>query len=199
MAVIEVDPASVLKYGDAAARQFKGMDRALKGLVDAVVQVKYYGTNAAEFKTKGSELAVEYATAMHKDMKSVSDAVQKATTAISKSLGGRVVSLPVPSAPTVSRVNVSRGDGTEGLDTSALEQLIPTVNKHFVEIERLLEEHQSAIKATRWKGNSKEAAVRAVSNFTRSAQQASRESKKALTEFISSQIRAAKAADQTLS
>ncbi|HAP77421.1 MAG TPA: hypothetical protein DCR14_15235 [Acidimicrobiaceae bacterium] len=198
MTVIVVDPASIKKYGALAVEQFTKISQRLQNIVGAVITVHYFGTNAYEFKTKSGDMAVEYATALHKDLKQISDAVRTATSQIAKSLGGQPITLPASSGSGVKRPAVAKGDGTEEANTEALEQLIPEVKKYFTAIDNLLDAHLKHLSDTKWEGNAKTAAVQAVRKFTNEAKATSNKAEQAITKYIRAQVDAVTSADKTL-
>ncbi len=89
MTVIKVDPASIKRYGTSALQEFADLNNQLKTLVSETASVHYHGTNAFEFKTKCSDMAIEYAQSAQKDMRSISDAVRTATSNIAKCSAAR--------------------------------------------------------------------------------------------------------------
>lgn len=199
MTVIKVDPASIKRYGTTASGQFESINGQLKELVNQCATVHYHGTNAYEFKNKCADMAIEYATAARQDMKNIADAVRTATSNIARSLGGQAITIEMPSAASVAKPSISKGDGTEEVNTGALESLIPKVTGIFNKIDGLLDQHLSSLKGTVWEGNAKESAVSSVSKFTTQAKQSAGEAKTSITEYIRSQIDASTAADNTLS
>ena len=199
MTTIVVDPESIKKYGDLAVEQFTKINQRLQNLVGSVTTVHYYGTNAYDFKMKSGDLAVQFAEDLHKDMKKIAEAVRTATSEIAKSLGGKPINLPAPTGAAVKRPAVSKGDGTEEVKTEALQDLIPEVKKWFVAIDNLLDAHLKHLQGAKWQGNSREAAVRAVTGFTRSAKDTSDKAQSSITKYIQAQIDASTAADKTLS
>lgn len=204
MAVIKVDPASVKKYGQTAVEQFKGMSRQLSELVSAIMHVRYFGTNAREFKDKAGAMANEYSAALHSDMRNISQAVQTATSNISRSLGGTAIAVPTPGLQLspgrmdLHHPRVGSDHTVEELDTAALEGLIPLVHQRFNAIGELLDQHLHNLTATKWEGQAKEGAVRAVRKFTNHAKTTSNKAKQTLTKYIRSQIEASVAADRSL-
>ncbi len=198
MTVIKVEPASIKRYGNTASGQFESLNSQLKELVSECATVHYHGTNAYEFKNKAADMAIEYATAAHQDMKNIADAVRTATSNIARSLGGQAITIETPSAASVSKPSISKGDGTEEVNTAALESLIPKVTGIFTKIEGLLDQHLTSLKGTIWEGNAKESAVSSVSTFTTHAKQSAAEAKKSISDYIRSQIDASTAADNSL-
>lgn len=191
--VIRVDPASVVNYGNQAQAKFEQIRSELEALVRAVVEVRYFGPNAVQFKTQAGELASTFANNLNADMGAMADAIRTSTTNIAASLGGSPIVIEVsgtpivPPAPeTVDYVDV---------DTAALEGLKSTVSTHFGTITGLIEDHQAAFMATDWQGNARQNAEGMVQQFTRSATTKSSEAEQALTSYITSQIEAATTAD----
>jgi hypothetical protein len=196
--IIKVDRTSIKKYGELAVEQFAKINARLQNLVADMTTVHYYGSNAYEFKTKGGDMAVQYAEALNKDMRAISEAVQGATTAISKSMGGQVVTLPAPSGSGVTRPAVQKGDGTEEVNPDALTELTQSVTKWFTAIDNLLDAHLKHLQGTVWEGKAKNQAVTAVRKFTKNAKDTSDEAQKSITTYIREQVDAARSADNSL-
>jgi len=62
MSVIRVNPESVRQYAAAATERFAHSRTELEGLVREAVEVRYYGPNAVEFKTRCGQMTAEYST-----------------------------------------------------------------------------------------------------------------------------------------
>jgi ABC-type transporter Mla subunit MlaD len=195
MAVIRVNPESVRAYAAQAQGLFDGMRGDLEGLVTECVTVRYYGPNAAQFKTQAGEMATAFSAALLADLGAISEAVSASTTAIASSLGGAPVQIAV-NGSSVAAPAVDAGDGTVDVDTSGLEALTPAVTARFASIDGALDQHLRALEGTDWEGNAKLGAVEQVSGFTRQAQSRTAEARESLTRFVADQLAAVLAADR---
>jgi ABC-type transporter Mla subunit MlaD len=193
--VIRVNPESVRAYASQAQGIFDGLRAELEGLVNEVVSVRYYGPNAAQFKTQAGEMASAFSSALLADLGAISEAVSSSTSAIASSLGGAPVRIAVNGSPVVGPA-VDAGDGSVDVDTSALEGLTPVVAGRFGSIDAGLDSHLRALEATDWEGNAKIGAMEQVSGFTRTAQSRTAEARENLTRFITDQIASVTAADR---
>lgn len=194
MTVIRVNPASVVGYGKSAERVFGEMYSSLTALVNDVVNVHYFGANAVKFKTDIGTIAADFANSLHKDLAAMADAVKQSTSNIASSLGGQPISISVspkaitpPTPATVDYVDV---------DTTALSSLTGTVNSRFAELGTSLDSNLSALQATDWAGNAREAAVGLVSQFTSGAKTKCTEAQTKINEYINKQVEAATVADK---
>jgi ABC-type transporter Mla subunit MlaD len=193
--VIRVNPGSVRAYAAQAQGLFDGMRADLEALVNDCVTVRYYGPNAAQFKTQAGEMAMQFSTALLADLGAISEAVSASTSAIASSLGGAPVRIAV-NGSAVAAPAVDAGDGTVDVDTSGLEALTPAVSGRFASIDAGLDQHLRALEGTDWEGNAKLGAVEQVSGFTRQAQSRTAEARESLTRFIADQLSAVLAADR---
>jgi hypothetical protein len=194
MTLIRVDPESVRGYGREAQNIFGQMHDALVSLVNDVVAVRYFGPNAVAFKTECGRMAADFANRLHADMGAMADAVRKSTSNIAASLGGEPIVIrldPKPISPptpeTVAYVDV---------DTTALEGVIPVVNRHFSALRQGLSSNVQRLQSTDWEGNAKLAAVDAVQGFTTSAQQKCNSAEQTLTKYITEQVNSVTMADR---
>ncbi len=170
MTTIRVSAPSVRGYGTQAQDIFGEIHTSLGQLVNDVTQVEYRGPNAAAFKAKCGQLAADFANKMHTDMSSMAEAVRASTSNIAGSLGGAPISISVEAKPfIVGPAEKSDGEETH-VETSGLEALTPLVNSRFSAIREGLANHLSALRATDWAGQAKEAAVTTVSGYTTTAQ-----------------------------
>jgi hypothetical protein len=193
--VIRVNPDSVRQYASAASERFAHSRTELESLVRAAVEVRYFGPNAVEFKTRSGQMAAEYSTKLLADLTQIADAVRGSTSAIASSLGGVPLVLSVDGSP-VTPPPVPPADGTFDVDVSALEALKPVVTRHLSAVRQALTDHLTSLRATDWEGAAKASAVDAVTNFTNQAQAKATEAESALASFIDSQISAVLAADR---
>jgi hypothetical protein len=194
MTVIRVDPASVRAYGTQAQGIFETMHGELVALVNDVVAVRFFGPNAVAFKTDSGKVAADFANKLNTDMGAMADAVRTSTSNIAASLGGTAITIQIdskaitpPTPETVDYVDV---------DTSALESLIPVVNRHFTALRTGLKDNLSRLQATDWEGNAKTAAVESVAGFTTSAQAKVDSAEQSITNYITKQIEAVTSADK---
>ena len=194
MTVVRVNPQSVQTYGRDAQAKFDGMRNELVQLVNSVVEVRYFGPNAVDFKTRAGQLAADFANSLNRDIAMVASAVEASTSAIASSLGGARLSLPVNGTPITAPVPASV-DYVD-VDTAALDALTSEVNRHFQGIESLLDSHLSSLRGTDWAGNAKEQAVASVVSFTSSARAKCQEAQQAINSYITSQVQSVVAADR---
>lgn len=195
MSIIRVNPDSVRQYGSFAQERFQGMRGELEALVRDVVAVRYFGPNAAQFKTRTGELAAQFATTLSSDLDRIAQAVSAATRAIAQALGGTGVELSVETA-SVAVPAVDPGDGTVDIDTSALEGLKPVVAVRFGALEEGLASHLARLQATDWEGTAKQRAVGEVTTFTRTAQGRIGEARSSIDGAIDAQVASVLAADR---
>ena len=194
MTLIRVNPESVQRYGFEAQSIFDEMHASLRGLVDDVVAVRYFGPNAVAFATESGRLAADFANRLHLDMSAMADAVRASTSNIAAALGGQPISLRIdgrpispPAPPVVAFVDV---------DTTALEGLIPVVAGRFESLRSALTSHLGRLQATDWEGNAKLAAVDAVAGFTASSRASCDTAELAITGYVRQQLQAVVAADR---
>src|ERR1043166_1987242 len=76
MALIRVNPDSIRQYAAAAQSQFDAVRGELQGLVSDAVEVRYFGPNAVEFKTRCGQMAVDFAQRLGQDLGRIADAVR---------------------------------------------------------------------------------------------------------------------------
>jgi hypothetical protein len=193
--VIRVNPDSVRQYAAAATERFGYSRTELEALVREAVEVRYFGPNAVEFKSRCGQMAAEYSTKLLADLTQIADAVRGSTSAIASSLGGVPLVLSVDGSP-VGAPPVPAADGTFDVDVSALEALKPVVTRHIGAVRQALTDHLTSLKATDWEGAAKGSAVSAVTTFTTQAQTKAAEAETAITSFIESQISSVLAADR---
>jgi hypothetical protein len=194
MTLIRVNPESVQRYGFEAQSIFDEMHASLRGLVDDVVAVRYFGPNAVAFATESGRLAADFANRLHLDMSAMGDAVRASTSNIAAALGGQPIALRIdgrpispPAPPVVAFVDV---------DTTALESLIPIVAGRFESLRGALTSHLGRLQATDWEGNAKLAAVDAVAGFTASSRASCDAAELAITGYVRQQLQAVVAADR---
>jgi hypothetical protein len=193
--VIRVNPDSVRQYASAATERFGHSRTELEGLVRAAVEVRYFGPNAVEFKTRCGQMAAEYSTKLLADLTQIAEAVRGSTSAIASSLGGVPLVLSVDGSP-VAAPPVPPADGTFDVDVSALEALKPVVTRHLGAVRQALTDHLTSLRATDWEGTAKAGAVDVVTTFTNQAQAKATEAETALASFIDAQISSVLAADR---
>jgi hypothetical protein len=194
MTVVRVNPASVQAYGADAQDKFNQIRTELTALVDAVVQVRYFGPNAVDFKTRAGQLASEFANNLNKDLGAVAEAIRVSTSNIAASLGGQPLSIVVNGSP-IAPPAVQTVDYVD-VDTAALDGLKANVNQHFAAINALIDGHMSKLQGTDWTGNAKDQAVSSVSSFTSSAKAKADESQQSLNNYITNQVQSTVAADR---
>lgn len=194
MTVIRVNPESVRAYGTDAQAKFEAIRTELVGLVNAVTEVRYFGPNAVDFKTRAGQLAADFANKLNTDLGAIADAIRASTTNIAASLGGAPVVIQV-NGQTIAPPAVQSVDFVD-VDTSALETLKGTVDRHFTTIGELFEQHLQKLLSTDWQGNAREQAVASVQSFTSSAKTKSTEAQSSLGTYITGQIQSVTAADK---
>lgn len=194
MTVVRVNPQSVQAYGADAQAKFDGIRTELVSLVNAVTEVRYFGPNAVDFKTRSGQIAADFANKLNQDLGAIADAVRVSTSNIAASLGGAPVSISVNGA-TISPPAVATVDYVD-VDTSALDALRTVVDRHFTTIASLFDGHLQKLVATDWTGNAREQAVSAVRTFTGSAKSKSAEAQQSLNTFITKQVQSVITADK---
>lgn len=194
MTVVRVNPASVRDYGTDAQAKFDAIRNELVGLVNAVTEVRYFGPNAVDFKTKSGQIAADFANKLNQDLGAIADAVRVSTSNIAASLGGAPVTISVNGA-TISPPAVATVDYVD-VDTSALDSLKGVVDRHFAAINALFDGHLQKLNGTDWTGNAREQAIAAVRTFTSAAKSKSTEAQQSLTTFITNQVQSVITADR---
>lgn len=194
MTVIRVNPASVRAYGTDAQSKFEAIRTELVQLVDTVANVRYFGPNAVDFKTKAGQLAADFANRLNQDLGAIADAIRTSTSNIASALGGAPISIAV-NGSTIAVPGIASVDYVD-VDTSALEAVKPVVDRHFATITSLFDAHMQKLAATDWEGNAKEQAVSTVRGFTSSATAKSTEAQQTLNKFITDQLQAVTTADR---
>jgi hypothetical protein len=194
MTVVRVNPQSVHAYGADAQAKFEGIRTELVSLVNAVTEVRYFGPNAVDFKTRSGQIAAAFANGVNKDLGAIADAVRVSTSNIAASLGGAPVSISV-NGTTISPPAVATVDYVD-VDTSALDSLRTNVDRHFSTISALFDAHLQKLMATDWTGNAREQAVSAVQTFTSAAKAKSAEAQQSLNTFITNQVQSVITADK---
>lgn len=187
MSVIRVNPDSIRQYATAAQSQFDAVRAQLVGLVDDAVNVRYFGPNAVQFKTRCGQMAAEFGQRLAQDLGHIAEAVRTSTSAVATSLGGPPISIAVIGT-SVAVPTVAPGDGSVEIDTSGLDALKPVVARRIGAITSQLGGHLHNLQATDWHGQAKEAAVAAVSGFTTMAESRADEARTAITSYIDAQI-----------
>ncbi|MGQ0823505.1 MAG: hypothetical protein ACT4OX_00505 [Actinomycetota bacterium] len=195
MTVIRVHPESIRDYAANAQRSFDEMRVTLERLVRSVVEVRYFGPNAAEFKRRCGELATDFAVRLSQDLGAIADAVRVSTSNIAASLGGQVISIQVNGSAIVPPA-VPQGDGAVDVDVSGLEALKQPVRADFASIEAALDEHLRRLISTDWVGTAKDVAVEAVTGFTNGARANVANARGAITQYLDQQIGAVETADR---
>lgn len=194
MTVVRVNPQSVRAYGTDAQAKFDAIRNELVQLVNAVTEVRYFGPNAVDFKTKSGQLAADFANRLNQDLGAIADAVRVSTSNIAASLGGAPVSISVNGA-TISPPAVATVDYVD-VDTSALDGLKSNVDRHFTTIAGLFDGHLQKLVATDWTGNAQEQALGAVRTFTSAAKSKCSEAQQSLNTYIASQVQSVITADK---
>lgn len=194
MTVVRVNPQSVHAYGSDAQTKFDAIRAELVQLVSAVTEVRYFGPNAVQFKTRSGEIAADFANKLNQDLGAIADAVRVSTSNIAASLGGQPVSISVNGSP-ISPPAVASVDYVD-VDTSALDSLRSNVDRHFSTIAALFDAHLQKLTATDWTGNAREQAITAVRTFTNAAKTKSAEAQQSLNNYISKQVQSVVTADK---
>lgn len=191
--VVKVNPVSVRQYGAQAQSSFAEIHRQLKELVDCVVEVRYKGPNAVNFKTKTGEIAAEFANQANRKMQEIATAVKSSTSNISTALGGQPIDIGVDSR-TIAVPTVAPSDVVE-LDSSALLELKSVVSRKFDEINVAFKANYTSLCSTDWEGTAKNSATSTVKGITDSANAAALAAEQAINKAIQAQIDAVEAAD----
>lgn len=167
MTIIHVSPQSVLAYGARASEIFADIISALQANVEVLTAIRYQGPNAVAFKRHVGLLSAEFGNDLYRDIVAMATAVHTATSNIAVALGGTALTIEIqPATITVGAVaEVEYVD----VDTAALAEGVDTVQTQFGALRAQLEAHQSALVATDWHGNAKEAVVAIVSAATKAA------------------------------
>ncbi len=194
MTVVRVNPQSVHAYGADAQAKFDAIRTELVQLVNAVTEVRYFGPNAVDFKTRSGQIAADFANRLNQDLGAIADAVRVSTSNIAASLGGAPVTISV-NGTTISPPAVATVDYVD-VDTSALDALKGTVDRHFAAINGLFDGHLQKLNGTDWTGNAREQAITAVRTFTTAAKSKSNEAQQSLTTFITKQVQSVITADK---
>jgi len=194
MTVVRVNPQSVHAYGADAQAKFDAIRTELVQLVNAVTEVRYFGPNAVDFKTRSGQIAADFANRLNQDLGAIADAVRVSTSNIAASLGGAPVSISV-NGSTISPPGVAAVDYVD-VDTSALDALRTVVDRHFASIAALFDGHLQKLVSTDWTGNAREQAVSAVRTFTSAAKSKSAEAQTSLNTYISNQVQSVITADK---
>jgi len=194
MTVIRVNPESVRAYGADAQARFEAIRTELEALVRAVTEVRYFGPNAVDFKTRSGQMAADFANKLTQDMGAIADAVRTSTTNIAASLGGAPVIIEVAGG-TIAPPAVQSVDYVD-VDTSALEGLQGTIDRHFASILDSFDQHLQRLQSTDWQGNAREQAVGQVQGFTSAAKARTSEAQASLNQYISSQLQSVTTADR---
>ena len=194
MTHIRVNPESVQAYGRHAQAQFEQMHQSLVDLVDAVVNVQYFGPNAVAFKTECGQIAATFASALHLDMAAFADAVRASTSNIAAALGGAPITIQLDSRaitpPTPASVDFV------DVDTAALEALVPVVTTRFSTLRSSLQSNMTQLNGTDWEGNAKLSAMDAVASFTGKANGRCDQAETELGAFITAQVDSVVLADR---
>jgi hypothetical protein len=194
MTVIRVNPESVRAYGADAQSRFEAIRAELEALVRAVTEVRYFGPNAVDFKTRSGQMAADFANKLTQDMGAIAEAVRTSTTNIAASLGGAPVVINVAGG-TIAPPAVQSVDFVD-VDTSALENLKGVIDRHFSVIIDNFDQHLQRLQSTDWQGNAREQALGQVQGFTASAKTRTSEAQASLNQYISSQLQAVTTADR---
>jgi len=187
MSLIRVNPDSIRQYAAAAQTQFDAVRGELQALVNDAVEVRYFGPNAVEFKTRCGQMAADFAQRLGQDLGHIADAVRVSTSAVATSLGGTPISISVNGA-SVAVPSVPAGDGSVEIDPSGLEALKPAVTRRIGAIGSQLSAHLHNLQTTDWQGQAKESAVAAVTGFTHAAETRADEARSQITAYIDAQI-----------
>jgi hypothetical protein len=196
MTLIGVNKGQITTYASAAETQFGAINNSLKNLMADCVNVEYWGENAGTFKKQVGVAAQTMAQEIGASMKRFITAVNSATSAIARSLGGvdMSIDLTVPSFETLPAPTSSPDDS--GANTEALTTLRSTVDSHRDAIVSAVDEHQAALNRTpNWTGNAKDVAVAACQAFTSSVNTSVATGIKTINTYIEEQTTATTTAD----
>jgi len=195
VSVIRVHPDSIRDYANHAQESFTTIRASLEQLVNDVVNVRYFGPNAIEFKTRSGEMAADFANRLSQDLGAIADAVRASTTNIAASLGGVPIAIQV-NGTTIVPPAAPVGDGAVDVDVSGLENLRAPVRQRFEAINAEFDDHLRRLQGTDWVGAAKDTAVTNVSGFTTAAKSKATEAQTAITKYLDDQINAVLAADR---
>lgn len=193
MTIIHVSPQSVLAYGDRAREIFAAIIAALQDNVDALTAIRYQGPNAVSFKRQIGALSAQFGNELHRDIVAMVTAVHTATSNIAQSLGGAPLTIEI-AGTTITIGEVAEVEFVD-VDTTALAAGVTTVRSQFGALRAQLEAHQSALAATDWQGNAKEAVVGIVGRCTAAALERCNAAESQLTAAIEAQVESVTAAD----
>lgn len=194
MSVVRVHPESIHNYASHAQESFGSVRTTLEQLVNDIVNVRYFGPNATDFKTRCGEMAADFANRLSQDLGAIAEAVRVSTSNIAASLGGQPIVIEVNGSP-ITPPAPPAGDGAVDVDVSGLENLRSPVQQRFESINAQFDDHLRRLQGTDWVGAAKDSAVSAVSGFTSSAKAKATEAQSAITKYIDDQINSVLAAD----
>jgi hypothetical protein len=194
MTVIRVNPESVRAYATDANTQFAACRTELESLVTAVVGVAYAGPNAKTFKDTCGQMAVDFSAALLAEIRNIAGAVSTSTTNIAASLGGAPIEISVDGSP-ITAPTVEEGT-TFDADTTALDDLTSTVDRHLNAVGTALDEHLTKLGATDWEGTAKQNAVGQATTITNTAKTKVTDAKTKINQYIRDQVDSVNTADK---
>lgn len=197
MTIIHVSPQSVLAYGARASEIFAEIVAALQDNVDALTAIRYHGPNAIGFKRHVGMLSAEFGTDLYRDIAAMATAVHTATSNIAQSLGGTALTIEIQPA-TIAVGEIAEVEYVD-VDTTALSDGVSTVRAQFGALRAQLDAHRSALVATDWHGNAKEAVVAIVSTATKAAIDRCAAAETQIVAAINAQVEAVTTADGSVS
>jgi hypothetical protein len=194
MSFKRVDPASVAGYAPKANGHIGNVYARLQELINALVEVQYFGPNAFDFKTRAGSMTEAFAEAFMADFIRFAESIATATSNIAGALGSGKITVSVdpkkldPPAPSaVEYVEV---------DTSRLSDLATTtVPGRFDALIAELDAHVGTVKSLDWVSKTQEATMHAVMNWTKNASEKARTFQSELVTFVNNQIDAVEKAD----
>jgi hypothetical protein len=194
MSFKRVDPASVASYAPKANEHIGNVYARLQELINAVVEVQYFGPNAFDFKIKAGTMTETFAEAFMKDFINFAQSIATATSNIAGALGSGKITVTVDpkklDPPTPSSVEYVE------VDTSKLSELAATTVPGRIDaLTAELEAHVGTVKGLDWVSNTQEATVAGVVKWTSAASEKARAFQQGLAKFISEQIDAVNKAD----
>lgn len=191
-----VDPGSVATYGPAANTHAGNVFSVLQGLLNDVVGVQYFGPNAFKFKTDAGKQADTFADAFMKDFINFAQSVASQTSNLAGSLGGGKINITVD----VSKLNPPTPEVVDyvEVETTALTELIETVDRRFQSVKDELDSHVKTVKGLDWIGNTQQNTMEFVTTWTSKARTTADDARTALVDFIKAQIEQVDAADASV-
>lgn len=177
---------SVQAYPGQATAHATAITTMLNDMVKAVVEVQYFGPNAFNFKTQAGSLAEKWAEGFLTTFLNFTDAVTKATTNISGSMGGAAVN----NSFAVDAIKAPAAEPDRGfveVETTALDTLIGTVGAQFESVRTEIDRHLTTVQSLDWAGNAQAKAIEMAEGMTAKLKASAVEGQASIVEFINKQ------------